>query len=205
MVCSGCGGDFPPEKFRVWTTRAAAQALGYSGERRVEQRSSKCPACRPKRRPPSKMSNLELNTAVYHGDLPGWRRDAIVAARSARAKRRMKTGVANRWARDRAEPFRELIAAHVKEKALVHAQQVYAQRTGNAPVYAYAKVYYELLNARHAALVAQSKVGGKPPPSGGWSVDDRLTVFKAWARCTTRTRAPKLLNKLRGAIDDSDS
>ena len=69
IQCIKCGEIKPRSSFKKRTTHAQAKGWGKSGARKLEIISKNCESCRPKLRPPRKLSPRELITRATTGDL----------------------------------------------------------------------------------------------------------------------------------------
>ncbi len=69
IMCAKCRGIFPRSSFKKRTTHAQAKGWGKSGAYKLEVISKNCTSCRPKLRPPRKLSAKELQTRAITGDL----------------------------------------------------------------------------------------------------------------------------------------
>ena len=69
IQCSKCGEIKPRSLFKKRTTHAQAKGWGKSGRYKLEIMSKNCEPCRPKPRPPRKLSPRELITRATTGDL----------------------------------------------------------------------------------------------------------------------------------------
>jgi ribosomal protein S26 len=69
IQCSKCGEIKPRSSFKKQTTHAQAKGWGKSGRHKLEIISKNCESCRPKLRPPRKLSPRELITRATTGDL----------------------------------------------------------------------------------------------------------------------------------------
>lgn len=69
IQCSKCGEIKPRSSFKKRTTHAQAKGWGKSGRHKLEVVSKNCESCRPKLRPPRKLSPKELITRATTGDL----------------------------------------------------------------------------------------------------------------------------------------
>ena len=69
IMCAKCREIFPRSSFKKRTTHAQAKGWGKSGAHKLEVISKNCTSCRPKLRPPRKLSPRELQTRAITGDL----------------------------------------------------------------------------------------------------------------------------------------
>ena len=69
IMCAKCREILPRSSFKKRTTHAQAKGWGKSGRYKLEVLSKNCESCRPKLRPPRKLSPKELQTRAVSGDL----------------------------------------------------------------------------------------------------------------------------------------
>ena len=68
-TCAKCGESHPLNQFTYLATYAQSKAWGRAGNVRMEITSKLCKACRPKRKPTSKLTKKDLHNKVQTGDL----------------------------------------------------------------------------------------------------------------------------------------
>ena len=68
-TCITCKQTLPSNLFKYRATREEAKRKGLSGNTAAWVESNRCKACRPKRKPPSKLPRNELANRVTAGDV----------------------------------------------------------------------------------------------------------------------------------------
>ena len=68
-TCAKCGESRPLNDFTYLATYAQSKAWGRAGNVRMTLESKNCKACRPKRKPPTKLSAKEIHNRVQTGDM----------------------------------------------------------------------------------------------------------------------------------------
>ena len=68
-TCITCKQTLPTSLFKYRATREEAKRKGLSGNTAAWVESNRCKACRPKRKPPSKLTRNELANRVTAGDV----------------------------------------------------------------------------------------------------------------------------------------
>ena len=68
-TCITCKQTLPSNLFKYRATREEAKRKGLSGNTAAWVESNRCKACRPKRKPPSKLTRNELANRVTAGDV----------------------------------------------------------------------------------------------------------------------------------------
>lgn len=68
-TCAKCGESRPLNHFTYLATYAQSKAWGRAGNVRMTLESKNCKACRPKRKPTTKLSAKEIHNKVQSGDM----------------------------------------------------------------------------------------------------------------------------------------
>lgn len=87
-TCITCKQTLPSNLFKYRATREEAKRKGLSGNTAAWVESNRCKACRPKRKPPSKLTRNELANRVTAGDVSPIEAERILNEREL--KRRAK-------------------------------------------------------------------------------------------------------------------
>lgn len=87
-TCITCKQTLPSSLFKYRATREEAKRKGLSGNTAAWVESNRCKACRPKRKPPSKLTRNELANRVTAGDVSPIEAERILNEREL--KRRAK-------------------------------------------------------------------------------------------------------------------
>lgn len=142
-TCAKCGESHPLKHFTYLATFAQSKAWGRAGNVRMEIESKHCANCRPKRKPPAKLSAKEIHNKVQTGDM-----NALVAKhlREKQAQdERNKQAMASRkrwlkvWKAELAEALkpitREIISArnawlYARDKGYVDKAEFYFEYHG---------------------------------------------------------------------------
>ena len=87
-TCITCKQTLPSNLFKYRATREEAKRKGLSGNTTAWVESNRCKACRPKRKPPSRLTRNELANRVTAGDVSPIEAERILNEREL--KRRAK-------------------------------------------------------------------------------------------------------------------
>jgi hypothetical protein len=101
IQCAKCSQIKPRASFKKRTTHAQAKGWGKSGRFKLEVFSKNCESCRPKLRPPHKLSAKELRTRATTGDLKmgAVEVEARISQRIQDGKDRIRAGVKRKMAK----------------------------------------------------------------------------------------------------------
>ena len=142
-TCAKCGESRPLNEFTYLATYAQSKAWGRAGNVRMSLESKNCKACRPKRKPVSKLSAKEIHNRTQSGDM-----NALMA-KHLRTQQQLsesnKQGIAARrrwlrvWKAELAEAIkpitREIVSAkkvwgYARDKGYVDKAEFYFEYTG---------------------------------------------------------------------------
>ena len=114
-TCAKCGESHPIAHFTYLATLAQSKAWGRAGNVRMSLESKNCKACRPKRKPPTKLSAKEIHNKVQTGDM-----NALVAKhlreKQAQKERNAQAKAARyRWLKEWKAELKKALAPITKE------------------------------------------------------------------------------------------
>lgn len=132
IQCSRCRGIFPRALFKKRTTKAQAKGWGKSGAYKLEIISKNCESCRPKLRPPRKLTPKELITRATTGDL---NLGAVVIKdmidrRIQDGKDRIRAGVRRRVTKQIQNEWTPMLNDAVKARTQARDRLKYLKRKG---------------------------------------------------------------------------
>lgn len=184
-TCAKCGESRPLKEFTFLATYAQSKAWGRAGNVRMTLDSKNCKACRPKRKPPTKLSAKEIHNRVQTGDMN------VLVAKHLREKQaqdeRNKQGIAARkrwlkvWKAELAEALKPITYEIISARNTWH----YARRNGYVDK---AKFYFEygaLLRHEKAHIELSHATNPRRPQSARWADylgDNVFTIVREmWA------------------------
>ena len=142
-TCAKCGESHPIAHFTYLATYAQSKAWGRAGNVRMSLESKNCKACRPKRKPPTKLSAKEIHNRVQTGDMNNFIADKLREKRQRDARNKQGMASRNRWysewkaeLKDALMPItREIVSArnawvYAKEKGYVDKAEFYHEYMG---------------------------------------------------------------------------
>ena len=142
-TCAKCGESHPIAHFTYLATLAQSKAWGRAGNVRMSLESKNCKACRPKRKPPTKLSAKEIHNRVQTGDMNNFIADKLREKRQRDAHNKQGMASRNRWysewkaeLKDALMPItREIVSArnawiYAKEKGYVDKAEFYFEYMG---------------------------------------------------------------------------
>jgi hypothetical protein len=181
IQCAKCSQIKPREAFKKQTTHAQAKGWGKSGRYKLEVFSKNCEKCRPKLRPPRKLSAKELRTRATNGDL---RLGAVVIEdrikqRIQDGKDGIRRGINKKMAKTKRhawQPMWEKVRT-ARENAryrLLYLKSGKAKPTPSVSVISYAEAVLNLLK-QTAETIRHNKQWAEPLPENTTTWTDLLT------------------------------
>lgn len=180
IQCAKCGQIKPRSAFKKQTTHAQAKGWGKSGAHKLEVISKNCEKCRPKLRPPRKLSAKELRTRATNGDL---KMGAVLV--EARIKQRIqdgkdgiRRGINKRMAKTKRHAWQpmweNLCAARTKaRKRMEYLKSGKPTPTPSVSVITYAQAVLDLLK-QTAEIIKHNKRWAEPLPENTTTWTDIL-------------------------------
>jgi hypothetical protein len=97
-TCITCKQTLPSTLFKYRATREEAKRKGLSGNTAAWVESNRCKACRPKRKPPSKLTPNELANRVTAGDVSPIEAERILKKRELERRAKISNYMKTRHA-----------------------------------------------------------------------------------------------------------
>jgi len=174
-TCAKCGESRPLKEFTYLATYAQSKAWGRAGNVRMDITSKLCKACRPKRKPTSKLTKKDLHNKVQTGDMNALMAHHLREKQSQDAHNKQAIASRRRWLKvwkaelaDALEPIKwEIVSAR--------NAWMYARRNGYVDKATFYHEYMGLL--KHEKTHAEMSHMLKPsrPPSSRWA--DYISPF----------------------------
>jgi len=129
-TCAKCGESRPLKEFTYLATYAQSKAWGRAGNVRMEITSKLCKACRPKRKPTSKLTKKDLHNKVQTGDLNAYLAQNLLIVRQRDAHNKQAIASRKRWLKAWKERLREALEPIAKEIISARSAWLYARDKG---------------------------------------------------------------------------
>lgn len=168
-TCAKCGESHPLSKFKYRSTLAQSKAWGRSGNVRMLIESKHCKDCRPKRKPPRKLTKKDIHNRVQTGDMNSFIADKLREKKLQDAHNKQAIASRKRWLKAWKAELKEAIKPITRE--IVSAKKVweYARDKGYVDKATFYHEYMGLL--MHEKTHAEMSHMLKPsrPPSSRWA------------------------------------
>ena len=168
-TCAKCGESRPLNDFTYLATYAQSKAWGRAGNVRMEITSKLCKACRPKRKPPTKLSAKEIHNRVQTGDMN------VLVAKHLREKQaqdeRNKQAMAarKRWLKVWKAELADALKPITKEIASARKAWEYARDKGYVDKAEFYFEYHAMLKHEKTHAEMQQLINPSRPPSSRWA------------------------------------
>jgi len=174
-TCAKCGESRPLKEFTYLATYAQSKAWGRAGNVRMEIASKLCKACRPKRKPTSKLTKKDLHNKVQTGDLNAYLADKLLIVRQRDAHNKQAMAARRRWLKVWKAELADALAPITREIISARNTWIYARDKGYVDKAEFYFEYGALL--RHEKTHAEMQHLLKPsrPPSSRWA--DYISPF----------------------------
>ena len=168
-TCAKCGESRPLNDFTYLATYAQSKAWGRAGNVRMTLESKNCKACRPKRKPPTKLSAKEIHNRVQTGDMN------VLVAKHLREKQaqdeRNKQAMAarKRWLKVWKAELADVLAPIKWEIVSARNAWMYARRKGYVDKATFYHEYMGLLKKAKGGAELEHALRPSRPPSSRWA------------------------------------
>jgi len=199
-TCAKCGESRPLNDFAYLATYAQSKAWGRAGNVRMTLESKNCKACRPKRKPPTKLSAKEIHNRVQTGDLNSF---VALKLREKQAQdERNKQGMAarRRWLKVWKAELKEALAPITHEIASARKAWLYARDRGYVDKAEFYFEYHGMLKHEKTHAEMQQLLKPSRPASARWADYVGSAVFirvrEMWAALPPihkQSRTPMLI------------
>lgn len=167
-LCEKCKAIKPLADFKKYLTLTESKARGYVGQVRVQVESRFCKACRPKKKPISKLTSKELQNKAVSGDLS----PTVVAHRKAaiyvKAHAAQVAGGHKGQHAKRLNEWSGVLDAMQIELNKVRQQEKYCLMHGPAEMAMFFRAYIGVVSAQRANTKMQAMIGTQRAPEGVW-------------------------------------
>ena len=168
-TCAKCGESRPLNDFTYLATYAQSKAWGRAGNVRMTLESKNCKACRPKRKPPTKLSAKEIHNRVQTGDMN------VLVAKHLREKQaqdeRNKQAMAarKRWLKVWKAELADVLAPIKWEIVSARNAWMYARRNGYVDKATFYHEYMGLLKHEKTHAEMSYMLTPRRPVSARWA------------------------------------
>ena len=168
-TCAKCGESRPLNDFTYLATYAQSKAWGRAGNVRMSLESKNCKACRPKRKPPTKLSAKEIHNRVQTGDMN------VLVAKHLREKQaqdeRNKQAMAarKRWLKVWKAELADVLAPIKWEIVSARNAWMYARRNGYVDKATFYHEYMGLLKHEKTHAEMSYMLTPRRPVSARWA------------------------------------
>jgi len=168
-TCAKCGESRPLNDFTYLATYAQSKAWGRAGNVRMELESKNCKACRPKRKPPTKLSAKEIHNRVQTGDM-----NVLVAKhlreKQAQDERNAQAMAARkRWLKVWKAELKQALAPITKEIVSARNAHLYAKDKGYVDKAEFYFRYHAILKHEKAHIELSHATNPRRPHSARWA------------------------------------
>ena len=168
-TCAKCGESRPLKEFSYLATYAQSKAWGRAGNVRMEITSKLCKACRPKRKPISKLSAKEIHNRVQSGDMNSLMAKHLRIRQQQGERNTQSLASRKRWLKVWRAELKEAIKPITRE--IVSAKKVwgYARDKGYVDKAEFYHEYMGLLMHEKTHAEMQHLLKPSRPPSSRWA------------------------------------
>jgi hypothetical protein len=144
-ICAKCGQQHPLAHFKYRATYAQSKAWGRAGNVRMELESKNCRTCRPKRKPPTKLSAKEIHNKVQTGDMNVFMAKHLREKQAQDERNKQAMAARKRWEKQWKAELKEALAPLTKEITRARKAWEYAYDKGYVDKANFYQEYGELL------------------------------------------------------------
>ena len=176
-TCAKCGESHPLNQFTYLATYAQSKAWGRAGNVRMEITSKLCKACRPKRKPTSKLTKKDLHNKVQTGDLNAYLAQSLLVVRQRDAHNKQGMASRKRWLKAWKERLKEALEPITKEIISARNAWLYARDKGYVDKAEFYFEYHAMLKHEKTHAEMQQLINPSRPPSARWAYYINPMVF----------------------------
>lgn len=195
-TCAKCGESRPLKEFTYLATYAQSKAWGRAGNVRMEITSKLCKACRPKRKPTSKLTKKDLHNKVQTGDLNAYLADKLLIVRQRDAHNKQAIASRKRWLKAWKAELKEILKPITKEIVSARNTWTYARDKGYVDKAEFYFEYMGLLKHEKAHIELSHATDPRRPHSARWADYISPAVFtrvrEMWAGLPPIYKAGKI-------------
>ena len=184
-TCAKCGESHPLNQFTYLATYAQSKAWGRAGNVRMEITSKLCKACRPKRKPTSKLTKKDLHNKVQTGDLNAYLAQNLLIIKQRTAHNKQGMASRKRWLKAWKERLKEALEPITKEIISARNTWLYARDKGYVDKAEFYFRYHAILKHEKAHIELSHATNPRRPQSARWADylgDNVFTIVREmWA------------------------
>lgn len=122
-TCAKCGESRPLNHFTYLATYAQSKAWGRAGNVRMTLESKNCKACRPKRKPTTKLSAKEIHNKVQSGDMNSYIAQQLRIKQAQDERNKQAMAARKRWLKAWKAELKEVLTPIAQE--IISARNVW--------------------------------------------------------------------------------
>ena len=184
-TCAKCGESHPIAHFTYLATLAQSKAWGRAGNVRMSLESKNCKACRPKRKPPTKLSAKEIHNRVQTGDMNNFIADKLREKRQRDARNKQGMASRNRWYSEWKAELKDALMPITREIVSARNAWIYAKEKGYVDKAEFYFRYHAILKHEKAHIELSYATNPRRPHSARWAdylADNVFTIVREmWA------------------------
>ena len=184
-TCAKCGESRPLKEFTYLATYAQSKAWGRAGNVRMEITSKLCKACRPKRKPTSKLTKKDLHNKVQTGDLNAYLAQNLLIIKQRTAHNKQAIASRKRWLKAWKVELRTALAPITREIVSAKRAYEYARDKGYVDKAEFYFRYHAILKHEKAHVEYSYMTNPRRPQSARWADylgDNVFTIVREmWA------------------------
>ena len=168
-TCAKCGESHPLNQFTYLATYAQSKAWGRAGNVRMEITSKLCKACRPKRKPTSKLTKKDLHNKVQTGDLNAYLAQNLLIIKQRKAHNTQSLSSRKRWLKAWKERLKEALEPITKEIISARNAWLYARDKGYVDKAEFYFEYHAMLKHEKTHAEMSFMLTPSRPVSARWA------------------------------------
>ena len=168
-TCAKCGESHPLNQFTYLATYAQSKAWGRAGNVRMEITSKLCKACRPKRKPTSKLTKKDLHNKVQTGDLNAYLAQNLLIIKQRTAHNKQGMASRKRWLKVWKAELAEALKPITKEIVSARNAYLYAKDKGYVDKAEFYFRYHAILKHEKAHIELSHATDPRRPQSARWA------------------------------------
>lgn len=168
-ICAKCGESHPLSKFKYRSTLAQSKAWGRSGNVRMLLESKLCKDCRPKRKPPRKLTKKEIHNRVQTGDMNSFIADKLREKKLQNAHNKQAIASRKRWLKAWKEELSAVLNPITYEIISARNTWHYARGKGYVDKAEFYFEYYAMLKHEKTHAEMSHMLKPRRPPSARWA------------------------------------
>ena len=184
-TCAICGESRPLNEFTYLATYAQSKAWGRAGNVRMTLESKNCKACRPKRKPPTKLSAKEIHNKVQTGDMNALMAKHLRIKQQQTEHNKQAMAARKRWLKVWKEELKTALTPLTKEIVSAKRAYEYAKEKGYVDKAEFYFRYHAILKHEKAHIELSYATNPRRPHSARWAdylADNVFTIVREmWA------------------------